>query len=73
MRYCRDEEWPSTLFQRLCHSIVVENVKYTVSSWSQEAPLKIAIRGGTDTPLGGQILISRILEGGAAEKYGQCL
>ena len=37
----------------------------------QDAPLKIAIRGGTDTPLGGQILISRILEGGAADKYGQ--
>jgi hypothetical protein len=37
----------------------------------KEAPLKIAIRGGTDTPLGGQILISRILEGGAAEKYGK--
>ena len=37
----------------------------------QDAPLKIAIRGGIDTPLGGQIIVSRIIEGGAAEKYGQ--
>eukprot|EP00731_Ephydatia_muelleri_P006564 Em0003g812a len=35
------------------------------------APLKIAIRGGTDTPLGGQIIISQILEGGAAAQYGR--
>lgn len=31
-------------------------------------PIKIAIRGGTDTPLGGAIYISRILEGGAAAR-----
>ena len=31
----------------------------------------MAIRGGTDTPLGGAIIISRILEGGAAARYGK--
>ena len=31
----------------------------------------MAIRGGTDTPLGGAIIISRILEGGAAARYGR--
>ena len=39
-------------------------------SYLQEGPLKIAIPGGTDTPLGGQVIISHILEGGAAERYG---
>ena len=39
----------------------------------QDGPLKIAIRGGTDTPLGGQIVISRVFEGGAAERYGNGL
>ena len=33
--------------------------------------MKVAIRGGTDTPLGGAIIISRILEGGAAAQYGK--
>lgn len=36
----------------------------------QDGPIKLAIRGGIDTPLGGQVLISRILEGGAADRYG---
>ena len=34
----------------------------------KDGPIKIAIRGGTDTPLGGAIIISRILEGGAADR-----
>ena len=38
---------------------------------SQNGPIKVAIRGGTDTPLGGAIIISRILEGGAAARYGR--
>ncbi len=38
---------------------------------NQDGPIKIAIRGGTDTPLGGTVIISRILEGGAAERYGR--
>ncbi|XP_064400082.1 harmonin-like isoform X2 [Halichondria panicea] len=37
----------------------------------KDGPIKIAIRGGTDTPLGGTIIISRILEGGAADRYGR--
>ena len=37
----------------------------------QNGPIKVAIRGGTDTPLGGAIIISRILEGGAAARYGR--
>ena len=37
----------------------------------QDGPIKLAIRGGTDTPLGGAIIISRILEGGAAARYGK--
>ena len=37
----------------------------------QDGPIKLAIRGGTDTPLGGAIIISRILEGGAAAHYGK--
>lgn len=41
-----------------------------ISNVSQDGPFKIAIRGGTDTPLGSQIILSRILEGGAAAKYG---
>ena len=35
----------------------------------KNGPIKIAIRGGTDTPLGGAIIISRILDGGAADRY----
>ena len=30
----------------------------------------MAIRGGRDTPLGPKIIISRIIEGGAAHNYG---
>ena len=33
--------------------------------------MKLAIRGGTDTPLGGAIIISRILEGGTVAQYGK--
>lgn len=42
-----------------------------VYSLFQDGPIKVAIRGGTDTPLGGAIIISRILEGGAAARYGK--
>ena len=40
------------------------------SHFSQNGPLKLAIRGGRDTPLGPKIIISRIIEGGAAHNYG---
>ncbi len=43
---------------------------FSVCLSNQDGPIKIAIRGGIDTPLGGQIIISRILEGGAAHRYG---
>ena len=32
--------------------------------------MRLAIRGGKDTPLGPQIIISRIIEDGAASRYG---
>uniref|UniRef100_A0A1X7V4I4 PDZ domain-containing protein n=1 Tax=Amphimedon queenslandica TaxID=400682 RepID=A0A1X7V4I4_AMPQE len=37
----------------------------------KSGPLKLAIRGGRDTPLGPKIIISRIIEGGAAHSYGK--
>ena len=33
--------------------------------------MKIAIRGGSNTALGGSIFISAIREGGAVERYGK--
>lgn len=37
----------------------------------KDSPLKIAIRGGSNTALGGSIFISAIREGGAVERYGK--
>ena len=36
----------------------------------KDGPLRLAIRGGRDTPLGPQIIISRIIDGGTAASYG---
>ena len=46
-------------------------INLLTNALTQDGPIKIAIRGGTDTPLGGSIIISRILEGGAADRYGR--
>ena len=47
------------------HALIISTYSHV-----QDGPIKLAIRGGIDTPLGGQVLISRILEGGAADRYG---
>ena len=43
---------------------------HNLATCTQTKPLRIAIRGGRDTPIGGQIIISQILDGGAAADYG---
>ncbi len=47
---------------------VLQGRKVKFHTITKDGPIKIAIRGGTDTPLGGAIIISRILEGGAADR-----
>ena len=49
---------------------VLQGRSVAFHSVPKDGPIKIAIRGGTDTPLGGAIIISRILEGGAADRQG---